>query len=67
MVLDDTDRYTLHRQGRYLWARFKRSHRVLSTCTVHGGLREALHPHRALPPGEMAALAVALGFARKWR
>lgn len=30
-------------------------------------LREALQRHRALAPGELAARAVALGFARKWR
>ncbi len=30
-------------------------------------LREALQQHRALSPGALAARAVALGFARKWR
>lgn len=30
-------------------------------------LRDELQPHRSLTPGELAARAVALGFARKWR
>ncbi|MFP4245860.1 MAG: adenosylcobinamide amidohydrolase [Halochromatium sp.] len=42
MLLRETNRYRLHRQGRYLWAAFKRPHRVLSTCKVNGGLREDL-------------------------
>jgi adenosylcobinamide amidohydrolase len=42
MLLEDTDRYSLHRRGRYLWAALKRPHRVLSTCKVNGGLREDL-------------------------
>ena len=40
MLLDETDHYTLRRQGRFLTAAFKRPHRVLSTCRVNGGLRE---------------------------
>ncbi len=42
MLLEETDRYTLHRQGRYLLTAFTRPHRVLSTCRVNGGLREDL-------------------------
>ena len=42
MLLDETDHYTLRRQGRFLAAAFKRPHRVLSTCRVNGGLREDL-------------------------
>lgn len=42
MLLEETDRYTLHRQGRYLFAALTRPHRVLSTCRVNGGLREDL-------------------------
>jgi adenosylcobinamide amidohydrolase len=42
MMLDDTDCYTLHRQGRFLFAAFKRPHWVLSTCRVNGGLRKDL-------------------------
>jgi adenosylcobinamide amidohydrolase len=42
MLLDETDHYTLRRQGRFLVAAFKRPHRVLSTCRVNGGLREDL-------------------------
>ncbi|NEX18702.1 MAG: hypothetical protein C1943_19460 [Halochromatium sp.] len=42
MLLRETDRYHLYRQGRALWAAFKRPHRVLSTCKVNGGLREDL-------------------------
>lgn len=42
MLLRETDRYHLHRQGRYLWVAFKRPHRVLSTCKVNGGLRDDL-------------------------
>jgi len=42
MLLRETDRYHLYRQGRALWAVFKRPHRVLSTCKVNGGLREDL-------------------------
>ncbi len=42
MLLDETDHYTLHRQGRFLAAAFKRPHRVLSTCRINGGLREDL-------------------------
>ncbi len=42
MLLDETDHYTLRRQGRYLAAAFKRPHRVLSTCRINGGLREDL-------------------------
>ncbi len=42
MLLRETNRYHLYRQGRYLWAAFARPHRVLSTCKVNGGLREDL-------------------------
>ncbi|NEV64553.1 adenosylcobinamide amidohydrolase [Thiorhodococcus minor] len=42
MLLEDTDRYALSREGRYLSAIFKRPHRVLSTCRLNGGLREDL-------------------------
>ncbi|NEX19964.1 adenosylcobinamide amidohydrolase [Thiorhodococcus mannitoliphagus] len=42
MQLEDTERYVLTRQGRYLSATFKRPHRVLSTCRINGGLREDL-------------------------
>ncbi|EXJ16817.1 adenosylcobinamide amidohydrolase [Imhoffiella purpurea] len=42
MLLEDTDRYALRRQGRYLFAELKRPHLVLSTCRVNGGLREDL-------------------------
>lgn len=42
MQLEETDRYSLRRQGRYLSAVFKRPHRVLSTCRINGGLREDL-------------------------
>ncbi|TVR66094.1 MAG: hypothetical protein EA420_02115 [Candidatus Competibacteraceae bacterium] len=42
MLLDETDLYALHRQGRFLAAAFKRPHRVLSTCRINGGLREDL-------------------------
>ncbi len=42
MLLDETDRYSLRRRGRFLVAAFKRPHRVLSTCRVNGGLREDL-------------------------
>ncbi|KAA6182061.1 adenosylcobinamide amidohydrolase [Thiohalocapsa marina] len=42
MWIEDTDRYRLTRQGRYLSAVFKRPHRVLSTCRLNGGLREDL-------------------------
>lgn len=42
MLLDDNDRFALARRQRYLWAAFKRPHRVLSTCRVNGGLREDL-------------------------
>ena len=42
MLIEDTDRYCLRRQGRYLAATLKRPHRVLSTCRVNGGLREDL-------------------------
>jgi adenosylcobinamide amidohydrolase len=42
MLLEDTDRYTLHRQGRYLFAAFSRPHSVLSTCRVNGGLSKDL-------------------------
>ncbi|MFD2112893.1 adenosylcobinamide amidohydrolase [Thiorhodococcus fuscus] len=42
MLLEDTDRYALRRQGRYLYADLKRPHRVLSTCRVNGGVREDL-------------------------
>ena len=42
MLLDDTEHYSLRRQGRFLTAAFKRPHRVLSTCRVNGGLREDL-------------------------
>lgn len=42
MLLDDTDHYRLFRHQRYLWAAFKRPHRVLSTCRINGGLREDL-------------------------
>ena len=42
MLLEETDRYCLHREGRYLTAALKRPHRVLSTCRINGGLREDL-------------------------
>jgi adenosylcobinamide amidohydrolase len=42
MLLDETDHYTLRRQGRFLAAALKRPHRVLSTCRINGGLREDL-------------------------
>ncbi len=42
MLLEETDRYRLRRQGRYLAAELKRPHRVLSTCRINGGLREDL-------------------------
>lgn len=42
MWIEDTDRYRLTRQGRYLSAVFKRPHLVLSTCRLNGGLREDL-------------------------
>jgi adenosylcobinamide amidohydrolase len=42
MWIEDTDRYHLTRRGRYLSARLKRPHRVLSTCRLNGGLREDL-------------------------
>ncbi len=42
ILLDDTERYRLTRDGRVLRARLKRPHRVLSTCRVNGGLREDL-------------------------
>ncbi len=42
MLLRETDRYCLYRARRFLWAEFKTRHRVLSTCKVHGGLREDL-------------------------
>ncbi|MTW21221.1 adenosylcobinamide amidohydrolase [Allochromatium palmeri] len=42
MWIEDTERYRLTRQGRYLSAVFKRPHRVLSTCRLNGGLREDL-------------------------
>ena len=42
ILLDDTDRWRLTRDGRVLRVRLKRPHRVLSTCRVNGGLREDL-------------------------
>lgn len=42
MLLDETNHYTLCRQGRFLIAAFKRPHWVLSTCRVNGGLRDDL-------------------------
>lgn len=42
MLLEETDRYALHRQGRYLVVAFARPHRVLGTCRVNGGLSETL-------------------------
>nr|VFJ67805.1 MAG: Adenosylcobinamide amidohydrolase [Candidatus Kentron sp. FW] len=42
MLLDETNDYTLRRQGRFLFAALRRPHRVLSTCPVNGGLREDL-------------------------
>ncbi|MFB1488371.1 MULTISPECIES: adenosylcobinamide amidohydrolase [unclassified Thiocapsa] len=42
MLLEDTDRYCLHREGRYLFAAFERAHRVISTCRVNGGMSESL-------------------------
>jgi len=42
MLLEETDRYQLHRRGRYLYAALARPHRVLSTCRINGGLREDL-------------------------
>jgi adenosylcobinamide amidohydrolase len=42
MLLEDTERLTLRRRDRFLWAALKRPHRVLSTCKVNGGLREDL-------------------------
>ena len=42
MLLEDNDRYSLHRQGRYLSAALHRPHRVLSTCRINGGLRDDL-------------------------
>ena len=42
MLLDETDRHALRRQGRFLFAAFKQPHRVLSTCRINGGLREDL-------------------------
>ncbi len=42
MLLEASDHYTLHRRGRYLFAKFRRPHRVISTCRVNGGMREDL-------------------------
>ena len=42
MLLEETDRYVLHRQGRYLVVAFARPHRVLGTCRVNGGMSETL-------------------------
>ncbi|MCB1824306.1 MAG: adenosylcobinamide amidohydrolase [Candidatus Competibacteraceae bacterium] len=42
MLLDDTDRHALRRQGRFLFAAFKQPHRVLSTGRINGGFREDL-------------------------
>jgi hypothetical protein len=42
MLLEESDLYSLHRRGRYLFAALKRPHRVLSTFGVNGGLREDL-------------------------
>ncbi|UHD16033.1 adenosylcobinamide amidohydrolase [Thiocapsa bogorovii] len=42
MLLEETDRYALHRQGRYLVVAFARPHRVLGTCRVNGGMSESL-------------------------
>lgn len=42
MLLEETDRYCLHREGRYLFAAFERAHRVISTCRVNGGMSETL-------------------------
>jgi adenosylcobinamide amidohydrolase len=40
---------------------------VAVTPTAFAELREDLYDDRCLPPGKLAARAVALGFARKWR
>ncbi|EGV16764.1 adenosylcobinamide amidohydrolase [Thiocapsa marina] len=42
MLLEETDRYALHRQGRYLVVAFARAHRVLATCRMNGGMSESL-------------------------
>jgi adenosylcobinamide amidohydrolase len=42
MLLEETDRYALHRQGRYLVVAFARPHRVLGTCRVNGGMTDSL-------------------------
>ena len=42
MLLEETDHYALHRQGRYLVVGFARPHRVLGTCRVNGGMSETL-------------------------
>jgi len=40
MLLYEDQAIAIHRNGRYLCATLKRSHRVLSTCPVNGGLRK---------------------------
>lgn len=42
MLLHDDSDFSLRREGRFLIARLKRPHRVLSTCPVNGGMREDL-------------------------
>jgi adenosylcobinamide amidohydrolase len=42
MLLEETDRYALYRQGRYLVVAFARAHRVIGTCRVNGGMSESL-------------------------
>lgn len=42
MLLEETDRFALHRQGRYLFVAFRRPHRAISTCRVNGGLSDTL-------------------------
>jgi adenosylcobinamide amidohydrolase len=42
MLLYDDQAIALQRNGRYLCATLKASHRVLSTCPLNGGLREDL-------------------------
>jgi len=42
MLLYEDQAIAIHRNGRYLCATLKRSHRVLSSCPINGGLREDL-------------------------
>lgn len=42
MLLYENDQYEIKREGRFLCAALRRRHRVLSNCTVNGGLREDL-------------------------